>query len=148
MDDETPLHYFLCCLNYTTLRRTYLSKISEIIGSAVTALPNDHLIQTLMYGSNVVSNKSIINETILFIKTSGRLRKLMPLAEHLFLITFPFLNAYRLAKLIYLLFNYIVFLCNHGVGDRCTVKPQKRIIVCPPLLSFGYLYLFFLIQKI
>ena len=78
-DDETPTHYFLCCPRYNTLRTTYLSKISEIIGSNVSVLPNDHLIQTLMYGSNVfnsVSNEAIINETILFIKKSGRFKKL------------------------------------------------------------------------
>ena len=38
MDDETLLHYFLCCPRYTMLRTTYL----------LSAPPNDHLIQTLM----------------------------------------------------------------------------------------------------
>ena len=69
--DETPLHYFLCCSRYNTLRGTYLSKISEITGSG---LPYDHLIQTIMYGSNAfnsVPNESIIKETILFIGKSG-----------------------------------------------------------------------------
>ena len=75
MDDETLLHYFLYCLRYNTLRTAYLSKISEIIESDVSALPCDHLIQTLMYGSNA-SNKLIINETLLFIKESGRFKKL------------------------------------------------------------------------
>ena len=79
IDDGTPTHYFLCCPRYNTLRITYLSKISEIIGSNVSILPYDHLIHILMYGSNVfnvVSNKAIINETLAFIKRSGRFKKL------------------------------------------------------------------------
>ena len=47
IDDETPTHYFLCCPRYNTLRITYLSKISEIIGSNVSILPYDHLIHIL-----------------------------------------------------------------------------------------------------
>ena len=79
LEDETTVHYFLCCPRYNTLRTTYLSKISEIIGSDVSVLPNDHLSHIIMYGSNVynnVTNKLIINETIHFIKKSGRFKKL------------------------------------------------------------------------
>ena len=57
----------------------YLSKISEIVGSDVTVLPNEHLAHILMYGSNVyndISNEAIILETIQFIKKSGRFKKL------------------------------------------------------------------------
>ena len=57
----------------------YLSKISEIVGSDVTVLPNEHLTHILIYGSNVyneVSNEAIILETIQFIKKSGRFKKL------------------------------------------------------------------------
>ena len=78
LEDETTVHFFLCCPRYNTLRTTYLSKISEIIGSDVSVLPNDHLTHILMYGSNVynnVTNEFIINDTIQFIKKSGRFKK-------------------------------------------------------------------------
>ena len=64
---------------YNILRPNYLDKISAIIGSDVTVLPNDHLVCILMYGSNVyndVTNENIIKETILHIKQSGRFNKL------------------------------------------------------------------------
>ena len=62
-----------------SLRTTYLSKISDIVRSDISVLPNDHLTHILMYGSNVynnVTNESIINETIYFIKKSRRFEKL------------------------------------------------------------------------
>ena len=80
--------FFPCCPHYNTLRTTYLSKYQlirwillslEIIRSNVSLIPSNHLIHTVMYGSNVfnfVSNKAIINETIQFIKTPGRFKKL------------------------------------------------------------------------
>ena len=64
---------------YDQLRIAYLSKVSEIVGSDVTVLPNDHLTHIRMYGSNVyndVSNEAIIIETIQFIKKSERFKKL------------------------------------------------------------------------
>ena len=54
IDDETPIHYFLCCSRYNSLRSTYLCKISEIVRYNVSVLPNDHLIQTFMYDCNVL----------------------------------------------------------------------------------------------
>ena len=71
------MYFFLCCPRY--VRTTYLSKISDIIGPDVTALPNDHLTNILMYGSNIyndVSNELILIETMHFIKISGRFQKL------------------------------------------------------------------------
>ena len=79
IEDETSTHYFICCSRYSTLRTTYLSKISDITGSDVTILPYDHLVNILMYGSNVynsVSNELILTETIQFIRRSGRFKKL------------------------------------------------------------------------
>ena len=79
LDDETAVHFFLCCPRYNNLRTTCLSKISDIIGSDITVLPNDHLTNILMYGSNIyndVSNELILIETMLFIKKSGRFQKL------------------------------------------------------------------------
>ena len=74
LDDETAVHFFLCCPRYDNLRTTYLSKISDIIGSDVTVLPNDHLTYILVYGSNIYNDVS--NELILFIKKSGRFKKI------------------------------------------------------------------------
>ena len=78
-DDETSLHYFLRCPRYQTQRTFLLSKVSNIIGSDISVLPNDHLIHILIYGSNVynkICNKLILEQSILYIKTSGRFKKL------------------------------------------------------------------------
>ena len=79
LEEETPIHYFLCCPRYTDLRALYLSKICEIIGSDVTILPSEHLLFISLYGSNVyngITNEDIISETIHLIKSSGRFKKL------------------------------------------------------------------------
>ena len=79
LDDETPLHYFLCCPRYINLRRIYLGKISATIGTDVTVLPKEHLLHILMYGSNIynnITNKLIISQTIIFIRKSNRFKKL------------------------------------------------------------------------
>ena len=79
LEDETSVHYFLCCPRYHTQRINLLSKISELMGSDVSALPNDHLNHILIYGSNVfntICNKLIIEQSILYIKKSGRFKKL------------------------------------------------------------------------
>ena len=79
LEDETTVHYFLCCPHYCQLRTIYLSRISDILGSDIMVLPNEHLSHILMYVSNVcndVSNELIISETIQFIKQSGRFKKL------------------------------------------------------------------------
>ena len=79
LGDETTVHFFICCPRYTILRNTYLSKISDILKSDISVLPDDHLTHVLMYGSNVynnIINESIIKETIYFIKNSKRFEKL------------------------------------------------------------------------
>ena len=74
LEDETTVHYFLCCPCYCQLRTIYLSRISDILGSDITVLPNEHLSHILIYGSNVynVTNELIVSETIPFIKQSQR----------------------------------------------------------------------------
>ena len=79
LEDKTAVHFFLCCPRYDQLRIAYLSKVSEIVGSDVFVLPNDHHTHILMHGSNVyndVGNEAIIAETIQFIKKSERFKKL------------------------------------------------------------------------
>ena len=79
IDDETPVHYFLCCPRYNVLRVTYLGKISDIIGNDVTVLPREHLYSILIYGRNTfndISNKFIISATIQFLRQSGRFKEL------------------------------------------------------------------------
>ena len=78
-EDETSVHFFLCCPRYATQRSSLLSKISDIIGSDVSVFPDEHLYHILVYGSNVynsVSNGLIITETITYIRNSGRFTKL------------------------------------------------------------------------
>ena len=56
-----------------------LSKISEIMTSDVSLLPKEHLNHLILYGSNVfnsISNKLIIEQSIVYIKTTGRFKKL------------------------------------------------------------------------
>ena len=74
IEDETPVHYSLCCTRYNAIRLTFLSRISDI-GTDVHVLPNGHLFKILVYGSNSfndVSNKLIITETIQYIRKSRR----------------------------------------------------------------------------
>ena len=79
LDDETSVHYFLRCPMFTNERANLLSKISDIIQSDVSVLPNEHLLYILLYGSNMynfIANKLIISETITFIRSSGRFTNL------------------------------------------------------------------------
>ena len=79
LEDETVVHFFLYCPRFNDLRMIYLGKVSEILGSDVTVLPDDHLTHILMYGSNVynnITNNLIISETIHYIKKSKRFQKL------------------------------------------------------------------------
>ena len=78
-DDETSTHFLLCCPRYDRLRNDYISKISQIVKSDVTAFPLDHLTDLLLYGSesfNDISNSLILNETINFIFKSERFKTL------------------------------------------------------------------------
>ena len=67
--------FFLCCPRYTTQRSALLSKISDIIDSDVSVIPNEHLYHILVHGSNVynsVSNGLILAESITYIRKSGQ----------------------------------------------------------------------------
>ena len=44
VEDETSVHFFLCCPRYIAQRTILLSKISDSIASDVSVLPKDHLI--------------------------------------------------------------------------------------------------------
>ena len=77
--NETSVHFFLRCPLYRTQRTNLLSKITNIIHGDVTVLPDEHLYNILVYGSNVynyISNKMILTETIAFIRHSGRFTNL------------------------------------------------------------------------
>ena len=79
MEDETSVHCFLCCSRYLAQRTILLSNISEIIGTDVSVLPKDHLIHIILYGSNVfntISNKLIIEQSILYLNKTSRFKKL------------------------------------------------------------------------
>ena len=79
VEDETSVHFLLCCPRYIAQRTILLSKISEIIASDVSVLPKDHLIHIILYGSNVfnyISNKLIIEQSILYINITGHFKKL------------------------------------------------------------------------
>ena len=76
-DDETTVHFSLFCPRYSSLKTTYLNKISDILRFDIFVLPKDQHI--LMFGSNVyndVTSESILKETIYFIKKSGCFDKL------------------------------------------------------------------------
>ena len=79
IEDETPSHFLLYCPRYKNLRKTYLSKISEVTNSDITILPNDHLTDLLLYGSkafNEITNELILTETIMYILKSERFKHL------------------------------------------------------------------------
>ena len=79
IEDETSAHFFLRCPLYPVQRTTLLSNISDLIHSDVTVLPNEHLLEILIYGSNVynsISNHLILNLTITFIRNTGRFTNL------------------------------------------------------------------------
>ena len=79
LGEETPTHFFLCCPRYNVLRNSYLSNISNVIGSDVSYLPNERLLFISLYGSNVyndITNELILSETIRYIKSSGRFKKM------------------------------------------------------------------------
>ena len=72
IEDETSVHYFLCCPRHQAQRTILLSNISEIMGT-------DYIIHIILFGSNVfntISNKSIIEQTILYVKNTNRFKVL------------------------------------------------------------------------
>lgn len=79
VEDETSVHFFLCCPRFLVPRTILLSKISEIMTFDISVLPNEHLNHIILYGSNVfnyVANKLIIEQTIMYIKQTGRFKRL------------------------------------------------------------------------
>ena len=73
--DEIYVYYFPCSPNYTKKPVTLLSRIPNIIGSAVTQKKtcNKSYVFNVI---NHVSNKLVISETIRYIKLTGRFQKL------------------------------------------------------------------------
>ena len=53
LGDETTVHYMLRCQLFTFERIPFLDRISDVIHSDVTVLPDEHLLNILLYGSNV-----------------------------------------------------------------------------------------------
>ena len=126
LEDKTSVHYFLCCPRYHAQRNNFLSKISELMGSDVSVVPNDHLIHILIYGSNVfniICNKLIIEQSILYIKKSGRFKKLEAFSLNENLSCHP-------PPPPSLSFNcdLYVFFCESGAGDCHTARLNKGII--------------------
>ena len=79
VEDETSVHFFLRCPHFSALRAVLLSKILDIIGSDLSLLPDEHIFNIIVYGSNVYSvvvNGLIIIETISYMRKSGRFVKL------------------------------------------------------------------------
>ena len=79
IDDETSVHYISCCPRYLAQRTILLSNISDIIASDVSILPKEHLTHIILYGSNVynrISNKLILEQSILYIRKTKRFEKL------------------------------------------------------------------------
>ena len=78
-EDETSLHYFLCCPHYIAERFILLSNLSKIVGSNVSVLPEAHLLHIILFGSNVfnyISNNLIIKQTIQYINDTRRFKTL------------------------------------------------------------------------
>ena len=52
-EDETSVHCFLRCSRHTAQRTVLRSRISDIIGTDVSVLPDEYLYHILIYGNNV-----------------------------------------------------------------------------------------------
>ena len=69
--NETTEQFLARCPRFTTPRASMLSIISRILNNDVSVLPDDHLTDTLLYGSkmyNEITNKLIIEAIIRFTK--------------------------------------------------------------------------------
>ncbi len=72
---ESTIHYFLHCRQYTLHRRNLLDKISDIVGNDITQLPDDHLSDLFLFGSNAYNEKAnemILKCTVEFVKQTKR----------------------------------------------------------------------------
>ena len=75
LEDECNSHFLLRCPLYLHLREHFLGSVYTTIGSYISILPQDHLTDILLYGSNVyndVTNKLILKQTIAYIRKSNR----------------------------------------------------------------------------
>ena len=75
LEDENTVHYFLCCLLYSSHRIALLDNVSTVVGTDVNVLPNEYLIHVLLCGSKVYNkmcNKLILDETIKYRGKSER----------------------------------------------------------------------------
>ena len=71
LEEADNSHYLIRCHRFYHIRTNLLSKISRIIGSDISILPCDHLVNIILYGSNVynnITNKFILMETLEYIE--------------------------------------------------------------------------------
>lgn len=74
LESETTSHFLLRCSFYGNQRKLLLDNIIEIIGD-ISNFSDENLVRVLLYGqenTNMVENVSILNNTIVFLKSSGR----------------------------------------------------------------------------
>ena len=70
---ESSTQYFLHCRQYSFHRRNLLDKVSDIGGNDITQLPDNHLCDLLLFGSNAYNkkaNKMILKWIVEFVKQS------------------------------------------------------------------------------
>ena len=76
LEDETTSHYIFRCPLYNKHRSVLLSNVSDVLKIDVNILPESHLNELLLYGSqvyNVVVNQLIVQETIRFVNKNWSL---------------------------------------------------------------------------
>ena len=54
IEDETSVHFFLCCPRYIAKRTIPLNKISDVIASDVSVLPKDRLFHIILYSPSYI----------------------------------------------------------------------------------------------
>ena len=72
---ESTIHYFLHCRQYSLHRRNLLDKVSDIVDNDITQLPDDHLCDLFLFGSNAYNeraNEMILKCTVEFVKQTNR----------------------------------------------------------------------------
>ena len=75
LNSETPLHFFLECSNYNTIRQNLLNEVTPILSSKNLQYNNETLVQILLYGHidlNQFDNKQILLASIKYISKSCR----------------------------------------------------------------------------
>ena len=78
-NDETVEHFFVRCPLFLSQRKILLDSLNDILNNDTSALPDDHLTKILLYGStsfNSITNKLILEASILYIKKTKRFTKL------------------------------------------------------------------------